>query len=436
MIRPHLNIYRYGSSYLLTNCSFQLFYGRIYTFFNPKNVFLAALVIFEVGSAICGAAPSSIALIVGRAIAGLGASGLFAGAVVILVNSIPLYKRPIYTGFVGAFFGIASVIGPLLGGALTAKASWRFVYNSILKLWTRKLSTITRYCFFINLPIGSITFIIIVLMLKLNIPEQPRLSTKDKVEKMDPIGTSCFLPGMVCLLLALQWGGTTYAWNNGRVIVLLVLAFVLLVTFIIVQVWKKDNATVPPRIFTQGSIGFGFLYTACVGGSLLLAIYYLQVWFQAIKGADPIRSDIMMTPLILALGVATIFAGLAVTKSGYYTPFMYANSVIMSLGAGLITTFKTDTSHSAWIGYQIILGVGIGLGLQQGTLAAQTVLARNDVPTGVSVMLFGQSFGGAFLLSVGQNVLATHLISGVSNIPGLDPALISHTGVTDRCGVG
>ena len=123
----------YASAYLLTTCSFQLLFGKFYTFFSIKWVFLFSIGIFELGSLVCGAAPNSVALIIGRAIAGLGSAGIFSGALIIVAYSVPLAKRPVYTGIIGGMYGIASVAGPLLGGAFTDKVTWRFVYNCILK---------------------------------------------------------------------------------------------------------------------------------------------------------------------------------------------------------------------------------------------------------------------------------------------------------------
>jgi MFS family permease len=126
----------YASSYLLTMCAFQLIYGRIYTFYNPKWVLLWAILIFEIGSTVCATAPNSNAFIVGRAISGLGSAGIFSGAINIMVITIPLHRRPMFQGIFGAVFGVASVCGPLLGGLFTTKVSW-------------------RWCFYLNIPVGG-----------------------------------------------------------------------------------------------------------------------------------------------------------------------------------------------------------------------------------------------------------------------------------------
>ena len=386
--------------------------GRIYTFYNPKWVFLLAIGLFEVGSAICGAAPSSVVFIVGRAVAGTGSSGIFSGAIIIIMNLVPLHKRPILQGLMGAVFGVSSVIGPLLGGVFTTKVSW-------------------RWCFYINLPIGGVA--IIVLILILHVPKAKKAGTpwRQQILQLDPIGTAFFVSSIVCLLLALQWGGSTYAWGNGRIIALLVLFVVCISVFIGVQIWKKETATVPPRIVTQRSIAAGMWSQFCVGSAMMALIYYLPIWFQAIKGVSAIKSGIDTLPLILSLVVSSISAGFLVTRVGYYTPFMIANGVVMSIGAGLITTWTPETLHPKWIGYQFIFGFGLGMGMQQASLAAQAVLSRKDAPIGIALVMFCQQLGGAVFVSVGESVFTNQLINGLKTVAGISPTAVVNTGATD-----
>ena len=274
------------------------------------------------------------------------------------------------------------------------------------------------------------TLAIVAFVLKL--PEhKTQKSLREQINQLDPIGTAFFLPGVICLLLALQWGGSTYAWNNGRIIALLVIFGICLCAFIAVQVWKGDMATVPPHIIRQRSIAAAVWFSLCVGGLMLAVVYYLPIWFQVIKDATPVHSGIMNLPTLLSLVVASILSGIFVKKVGYYTPPLIACSVIMPIGLGLFTTFTPETGHARWIGYQVLFGFGLGLGMQQASMAAQTVLPKRDVPSGVSLNFFAQQLGGTVFVSVGQNVLVNKLVSGLADIPNFDSAVVVNTGATE-----
>jgi EmrB/QacA subfamily drug resistance transporter len=405
----------YASGYLLTMCAFQLFTGRIYTFYNPKWVYLGCICIFEVGSLICGAAPNSTTLIVGRAVAGLGSCGIFSGVIILIVHTVPLHKRPAYTGLFGAVFGVASVAGPLLGGVFTDHLSW-------------------RWCFYINLPLGGVVIAIVFFFLRLEFEAPEELTWKQKLMKLDPYGTALFLPSIVCLLLALQNGGTLWAWNSGRVIALLVVFSITICAFVAVQIWQQESATVPPRILTHyRSVLAGVLYSFFLGAGMMIFVYYLPIWFQAIKGASAMKSGIMTIPLVLGLVISSIAAGFLTRKVGYYTPWMYISCVLTPIAAGLITTFTTHTDHSKWIGYQALYGLGLGLGMQQPSVAAQTVLPKQDVPTGASLIFFAQTLGGSIFVSVANNIFDNELVKSLSEskIPGLNGAIVTKVGATD-----
>ncbi|CAD0013159.1 unnamed protein product, partial [Aureobasidium pullulans] len=383
----------YGSAYLLTTCSFQLFFGKLYSFLSLKWVFLVALFIFELGSFVCGIAPTSTALIVGRAVAGVGSAGLFSGAILIIANSVPLRKRPSYTGLIGAMYGLASVAGPLMGGAFTDHLTW-------------------RWCFYIAKKLS--------------------VGWKNRIMDFDPAGTVIFLPMIICLLLALQWGGSTYPWSSGRVIALFVVFGVLLAIFVSIQFYVGEKATIPPRIIKQRTVAASAWFGVSLGAAFFLFVYYLPIWFQAIKGVSATKSGIMSLPLILGVVICSVVAGGLVTTFGYYSPFMWASSVLMAIGAGLLSTFKVDTGHAEWIGYQALFGIGVGLGMQQILIAVQTVLPAADIPTGTAIVMFFQTLGGALFISVGQNVFTNKLVSGLkAAVPDLDPAIVLSTGATE-----
>jgi predicted MFS family arabinose efflux permease len=257
---------------------------------------------------------------------------------------VPLRLRPIYSGIVSVIFAVASSIGPLIGGALTQHASW-------------------RWCFFMNLPIGAVTIVVTLLVLRLPPAKKAGTPWKQQIKQMDPLGNLCFIPSVICLILALEWGGTTYAWSNSRIIALFIIFAILFVGFVGLQLRLKDQATVPPRILKQRSLAAAVCYTAFLAASMMILTYYLPVWFQSIKGASATRSGVMMLPMVVPSAAAGLASGIVISRwVGYYTPFMLVCAALMAIGAGLLTTFTPSSGDGYWIGYQFIWGFGAGLG--------------------------------------------------------------------------
>ena len=162
----------------------------------------------------------------------------------------------------------------------------------------------------------------------------------------------------------------------------------------------------------------------------MVIVYFLPIWFQSIQGVFAVESGIRLLPLMLATVVGSIAGGIVTPKFGYYTPFAIVGSCIMSVGAGLLTTFQVDVSKGKWIGYQVVYGIGLGLCFQVPNLAAQAVLPKKDVPIGLALMLFGQLLGAAVFVAVGENVLGNELVKRLSTIPGLDLSLVTSGGAT------
>lgn len=233
----------------------------------------------------------------------------------------------------GGVFGLSNVAGPLLGGAFTDKLTW-------------------RWCFYINLPIGAVAVLVIIFFFPDPRPQRVQRpeSFREQLMYFDPIGTLIFIPAVVCLLLALTWGGTTYPWSDARIIALFVVAGVVLVAWVGVQYYQQDLATVPPRIFKQRTIWSASLFSFALSGAVTSVIFFLPIWFQAVKGASAVDSGLMNLPLLLSVVVFSLIAGGLVTLWGYYVPFMILGTVLVSVSFGLISTFQPDTGRPVWIG--------------------------------------------------------------------------------------
>ncbi|RFU35989.1 hypothetical protein B7463_g365, partial [Scytalidium lignicola] len=403
----------YGSSYLLTTTALQPSFGRIYTYFNVKYTYLFALCLFELGSIICAAARNSVMLIIGRAVAGAGASALFSGGMTIIGFSVPLIRRPMYMAALSSMFGISSVVGPLLGGVLTDKASW-------------------RWCFWINLPFGGIALLTVFFFFKNPVRKSTNLSLKQKILNIDLVGALFLICAIVCLLLALQWGGSTYPWRDSKVWGCLLGFGLIIICFIVQQFRRGDRGTIPPRIFSQRTVMSSCLYTCFLSMGLYVHIFYLPIYFQAIKGTTAEGSGIRTIPYLGTIIVSSIVAGVLVTTLGQFKPFMIAGAAIFTVGAGLLYTIHVSSGIAKWVCYQLLAGFGAGGGIQLPFIAVQTVLNNNDMPSGNAMAIFFNSLGGAISISIAQNIFSNGLVKYLPMYaPSVSVDLISRSGATN-----
>lgn len=404
----------YSSAFRLCQCAFQFVFGKAYKLFSTKRVFLLANTISIVGSLLCGAATTSNMLIVGRAVTGLGSAGLLSGCFVILVQSTPLRRRPMFTGVMGAVEGLATLSAPLLGGALVQSLGW-------------------RWCFYINAPIGAVTLLFTICCFS-DTPKPSdvdRMVLKQKISQLDLVSNLLFIPALTGLFLAFSWAGTKYSWDSGPVIGPFVAFAVLMTTFVYNQIRRGDAAALPFRIMKRRSVIAGCIFIMCGNSTGNVLEYYLPTYYQVVRGYTPTKSGYMMLPIIIAGTIGALVHGFGTSAFGHYAPFMLFASIIMPVAAGLITTFKINTSFAQLIIYTALSGLAYGIGFSGPQNAVQTVLPAEDVPLGTSVMLFAQSFGPTVAVPIAQVLFVNQLSTSLSGlVPGLSSAHIENIGLT------
>ncbi|KAF5874199.1 putative mfs multidrug transporter protein [Botrytis fragariae] len=404
----------YGSAYLITNCSLQPLSGKLYTYFRSKTVFLSFFFLFEFGSLLCGTAVSSDMLIVGRAVAGMGSAGLMNGAITILTHAVPIEKRPVYLGFMISTAQLALAVGPLIGGALTQYASW-------------------RWCFYINLPCG---FLVSLLLFSITIPERLHptaltLTPLQRIQHLDLLGFFLFAPTAIQFLLALEWGGTTYPWSSSHIIGLFIGSFFTFLLFLYREYRAGDEAMIPLSLVRNTVV-----WTCCCTNFLFMAgmltlSYYLPIYFQGVRGVQPTMSGVYTLPGILSQMLFAIISGFAVQKIGYYLPFSIVGGCFAAIGYGLISTYTPSTPASKWIGYQILGGIGRGLSMQMVIIAIQNNLTGTKIVIAQTLVIFFQYLGGALCLTFASTIFTAKLKSGLRvYAPSVDPQIVIEAGAT------
>ncbi|GJD04571.1 MFS transporter [Colletotrichum higginsianum] len=428
----------YRSAYLVASTALQPSLGKVYTILNVKWTYLAGLVIFEVGSVVCALAPSSGALIAGRTVAGVGGAALYSGAVNILALAAPLRMRPLLFSLLTGMFAIASLVGPPLGGVFA---------DSPALTW--------RWCFWINLPLGPSPSPSSWACSACRLPGSSREGTTEsggpsgtvgspplpppppapsllqKAARFDPLGTLLLVPAVVCLLLALQWGGTKYAWGDARVWGCLLAFGLLTIALVSSQLWGGDNATLPPRVMRQRTVIAGALQMACSAAAMFAQNFFLPFYFQVVLGTTATGSGVLILPYVVTMAVIGIFAGAGMSQVSSYKPFGWVGTAIFVIGSGLLYTLKVDSPTASYIGFQVIIGVGTGIAWQVPFVAVQRASAKgkaikaSDGPIANALMAFFNSLGASLGISIAQNVFASSLQNRLAAVPGITAAQIA-----------
>ncbi|KAI8808067.1 major facilitator superfamily-domain-containing protein [Cladochytrium replicatum] len=371
-----------GTGYLLTAAALSPIYGKLADIFGRKLVFLVAIFIFEVGSLLCGLATSMIMLIIGRVVAGIGGGGIFNLVLIIISDIVSFQDRGKYQGLIGAVFGLASVIGPLAGGGFTdSSATW-------------------RWSFYINLPIGGFTFLVILFFLTFPKNAEGEQSFKDKVFSIDYLGVALLITAITALLLPTQLGGTSWAWDAPQTIALFVAAVVLFFVFWLVEYRVAKQPVIPPSMFTNTSVYFSIGVSFFLGGAFFAVTYYVPLYFQVVSGDSATVSGLKTIPMIAGVVCFSILSGQIISRTGYLVPFFFVAGTILTVGIGLLSTINEFTEYWKIALMLLVSGVGVGCAIQTRVLAAQASVQPSMIAIATSLSGFCQTLGGAIGIAI------------------------------------
>ena len=363
------------TSYLLAQTVVTPLYGKLGDLYGRKGVLQSAVVIFLVGSALCGMSRTMTQLIAFRFIQGLGGGGLMVTAMAVVGDIIPPRDRGRYQGIFGAVFGLASIAGPLVGGYFTTHWSWRWI-------------------FYINLPLGIVAMLLIASTL-------PAVGERRR-HRIDYVGAALLTAALTSIIVVTDLGGTLYAWDSAVVVSLGALAIASIGTFLLVE-QRAAEPVLPLHLFRNRAFSVTSAIGLIVGFAMFGSVTYLPLFLQAVKGSSPTESGLQLLPMMGGMLVSSITSGQLISRTGRYKIFPVAGTAIMTVGLFLLSRTAPHTSETLILGAMLVLGLGMGLVMQVLVIAVQNAVDYRDLGVATSGNTLFRAIGG----SVGTAILGT-----------------------------
>ncbi|KAH8585515.1 major facilitator superfamily domain-containing protein [Bisporella sp. PMI_857] len=391
-----------GVAFVLASSSTLITWAKLYGIFSAKYLYIGSLALFEGGSALCGGAPTMNAMIVGRAIAGVGGAGMYIGCLTLLSLTTSVRQRPNYMAFVGLTWGSGTVLGPVVGGAFSenARTTW-------------------RWAFYINLCIGAAFAPIYFWFLPEGDPQKSTAFTA-KLRQLDYLGVALNVGAFTALIMAINFGGNLYAWNDGREIALWTVGGVLLLVFALQQRFIIGT-TIKERIFPADFLKMKIMWLLfalmnAAATCVFIPTFYIPLFFQFVRGESPLAAAVRLLPFICIMVFFGLLNGALMSKFGYYMPWYLFGGVFTTIGGALMYTVDETSSNSQLYGYSVLIGIGAGMFIQTSFSVAQAKVSKDRASDAAGYIALAQNLGIVLSLAISGSIFQNKALESLQQI--------------------